>query len=85
MKKLPYREGTWFAIPLETGGFGVGVVARATKRGKVILAYFFGPHRSEVPSLDEVERLSPEDAVAVAHVGDLGLHDYSATKTALCS
>jgi len=25
---LPYEEGTWFAVPLRTNGFGVGIIAR---------------------------------------------------------
>jgi len=37
------------------GGFGVGVVARAAHKGAIILAYFFGPKRSTVPTLAEVE------------------------------
>ena len=75
MKKLPYSEGTWFAIPLRNGGLGVGVVARATRKGRVILAYFFGPRRGAVPSLNELEHLEPDKAVLVIRVGDLGLID----------
>ncbi len=71
--KLPYREGTWFGVPLRQGGFGVGVVARATAEGKVILAYFFGPRRTAIPALAEVERLKPGDAIRVVRVGDLSL------------
>lgn len=71
--KLPYCEGTWFAVPLRQGGFAVGVVARATARGKVILCYFFGPRRTAVPVLVEVERLRPGDAVRAVRVGDLSL------------
>ena len=71
--KLPYREGTWFGVPLQEGGFAVGVVARATAKGKVILCYFFGPRRIAVPVLDDIERLEPSDAVRVLRVGDLGL------------
>ena len=73
MKKLPYSEGTWFAIPLRNGGFGVGVVARATRKGRVILAYFFGPRRDAVPSLSELEHLTPDKAICAICVGDLGL------------
>ncbi|MCC6677040.1 MAG: immunity 26/phosphotriesterase HocA family protein [Phycisphaerales bacterium] len=71
--KLSYREGTWFAVPLRQGGFAVGVVARATTEGEVILCYFFGPRRTAVPALDEVERLNPNDAIQVVRVGDLSL------------
>jgi Immunity protein 26 len=71
--KLPYREGTWFAVPLRKGGFAIGVVARATRSGKVILCYFFGPRQDSVPPLLEAERLAPGDAIRVVRVGDLSL------------
>jgi hypothetical protein len=71
--KLPYREGTWFGVPLRQGGFAVGLVARATAKGRVILCYFFGPRRTAVPALSELERLKPSDAIWVARVGDLAL------------
>ena len=34
--KVNYSEGTWFAVPLCSGGFGVGIAARTTKKGPVI-------------------------------------------------
>ena len=71
--KLPYREGTWFGVPLRQGGFAVGLVARATAKGKVILCYFFGSRHTTVPALPEVERLKPSDAIRIIRVGDLGL------------
>jgi hypothetical protein len=73
--KLNYTEGTWFAVPLDTGGFGVGVVARATKKGPVILVYLFGPKRDAVPSLSEVAGLDPSAAIKVIRIGDLSLID----------
>lgn len=71
--KLPYCEGTWFGVPLRQGGFAVGVVARATTEGKVILCYFFGPRLTVVPELAELDRLRPHEAVRVVRVGDLSL------------
>ncbi|EEF59410.1 immunity 26/phosphotriesterase HocA family protein [Pedosphaera parvula] len=71
--KLPYKEGTWFAVPLRQGGFAIGVVARATAKGKVILGYFFGPRRMSVPTLEEVETLNPQNAIRKLQVGDLSL------------
>jgi hypothetical protein len=71
--KLPYREGTWFAVPLRDGGFAVGVVARATPKGKIILCYFFGPRRSKPASISDVRNFAPHDAILVHRVGDLGL------------
>lgn len=71
--KLPYREGTWFAVPLRQGGFAPGVVARATTEGKVILCYFFGPRRNVIPALEDVEGLVPGKAICVVRIGDLSL------------
>ena len=72
-KKLPYKEGTWFGVPLEEGGYAVGRVARHSPKGMIILAYFFGPKRDRLPSVEEVEELSPSNAAEVCRVGDLGL------------
>lgn len=76
MKRLPYEEGTWFAVPLRDRGFGVGVVARIGRRG-VTLGYFFGPRRDAVPRVNEVENLRPDDAIVVKLFGDLGLIEGS--------
>jgi hypothetical protein len=73
MRKLPYHEGTWFALPLEGGGFGVGVVARAAPKGRILLAYLFGPKRGTVPTLAQVEGLKAQDAVLAVRISDLGL------------
>jgi hypothetical protein len=69
--KIKYKEGTWFGIPLEGGGYGVGVAARAKRH--IVLAYFFGPRRETLPRLDEISKLKPSVAVTVLRVGDLGL------------
>lgn len=76
MKRLPYHEGTWFAVPLPDGGYAVGVVARMGRRG-VTLGYFFGPKRDAVPALSEVNALTPERAILVDIFGDLGLIEGS--------
>jgi hypothetical protein len=73
MKLLPYREGTWFAVPLKGGGYAVGVVARMAPSGRIILAYLFGPKRDALPALAELERLQPHQAVRRLRTGDLGL------------
>ena len=75
MKQLPYREGAWFAVPLRGGGYGVGVVARMAPTGRVLTGYFFGPKRAEAPSLDELRRARPDQAVLVQRFGDLHLVD----------
>jgi hypothetical protein len=76
VRKPPYREGSWFALPLEYGGYAVGRVARRSSNGKII-AYLFGPLRTAIPTLEEVEPSKPEEAVKIWQVGDLGLLDGS--------
>jgi len=73
VKNLPYREGTWFAVPLRGGGYAVGVVARMAPMGRVLTGYFFGPRRTELPSLEEVRGHRPDLAVLVQRFGDLHL------------
>lgn len=72
MARRNYAVGDWFAVPLREGGFAVGVVARAQADG-VLLGYFFGPKRDEVPELSDVEHLAASDAVLVCKFGHLGL------------
>lgn len=71
-KRINYREGDWFAVPLRDGGYAVGVVARMDGRGGV-LGYFFGPRRDTVPSLEEVHDLDPGQTLRIIRFGDLGL------------
>ncbi len=77
MKQLPYREGSWFAVPLKNGGYGTGVVARMAPGGRIMLAYLFGPKRQTIASLAEVAGLRPGDAVRRLRTGDLGLVNRS--------
>jgi immunity protein 26 of polymorphic toxin system len=72
-RKIGYREGDWFLVPLRDGsGFGAGVVARVG-RGGVTLGYFFGPKQAGRASLAEVERDAPWGPVLISQFGDLGL------------
>lgn len=72
-KKVPYKTGDWFAVPLRTGGFAVGIIANANRRAGILFGYFFGPKRRALPRLDELRALTPKDAVLLAQFGDLGL------------
>src|SRR5712692_9362532 len=71
-KRLPCAEGTWFGVPLRTGGFAVGVLARVAGDGPAF-GYFFGPRREKIPNTLELDSFGPPDAVLVAKFGDLGL------------
>lgn len=70
---MPYKEGDWFAIPLGDGTFVAARVARATKKGKVILGYFFGPPFRSLPDVGSISKLQPQEAILVARLGDLRL------------
>lgn len=68
-----YSEGTWFAVPLRNGGFAIGVVTRKSKKGGIIVAHYFGPRRDTPSSVEEVERLSPADALIALRSGDISI------------
>jgi hypothetical protein len=73
MKLQPYREGSWFAIPLGNGGYATGLVARLSPQGKVMLAYLFGPTHWTRPTLADVQELKPADALKVIRTGDVAV------------
>ncbi len=73
-KKLPYKEGDWFGVPLADGGYAVGLIARSRRGGKALFGYFFGPRRSQLPSLTDIRDLTPADAILIGKFGDLGLY-----------
>src|SRR5580765_7399095 len=71
MMKLPYSEGTVFSVPLSSGGYARGVVARASAVGG-LFGYFFGPLlRSD--NTAGFSDLNPEKAILRVRFGDLGL------------
>ncbi|MBM3240185.1 hypothetical protein FJZ31_28200 [Candidatus Poribacteria bacterium] len=73
-KKLPYKEGDWFGVPLEDGGYAVGLIARSRRGGKALFGYFFGPRRSRLPNLNDIRDLTMADAILIGRFGDLGLY-----------
>jgi hypothetical protein len=71
-RKLPYKEGDWFAVPLDDGGYALGLAARVS-RGGIVLGYFFSPRYENVPSAADSFGLTPSNAIDVCMFGDLGL------------
>jgi hypothetical protein len=83
--KKTLQEGDCFAVPLPSGGFAIGVVARAMERSdSVIFVYMFGPRRMELPDIKDAKNLRPVRSIFHGRVGagrrwsNLGrLADYS--------
>jgi Immunity protein 26 len=71
-----YSEGDWFAVPLGSNDFALGIIARANPKG-VLLGYFFGPRRQQLPSLADAAGLLPDDAILVGKFGHLGIRGGS--------
>ncbi len=72
MPPVKYQEGDWFGVPLEEGGFGVGVVARIGAY-RIPFGYFFGPRRNRLPTVGDVTSLKAADALLDGNFGDTGL------------
>ena len=72
MRRKPYKEGDWFAVPIPAG-YVLGRIARVGRRGGILLGYFFEPIYSTVPALSEISHLRPKDAFLIQHFGDRGL------------
>lgn len=71
---MTVREGDVFAVPLRSGGYATGVVARVSADDSGgLLGYFFGPKTSSVPSKDVVGSLRPDNALRILRFGDLSL------------
>ncbi|MFN8444522.1 MAG: immunity 26/phosphotriesterase HocA family protein [Caldilineaceae bacterium] len=70
---VKFREGQWFAIPLDKGGYALGIVARGHSRTKICLGYFFGDRFEEIPSEEDLRNLRATDAILVTRFGNPGL------------
>ncbi len=75
IKKRNYHEGDWFAIPLGSGGFAIGLLARTAPKGSFLIGYFFGPQRLEMPTISNVEQLRPNNAILTARFNDVALRE----------
>jgi hypothetical protein len=70
------RPGTWFAVSLPGGGYGIALVARrrpSSKRYKEIFVYIFGPRHESVEEIGNVLRFKPKDQIALAFTYDQGM------------
>lgn len=73
-KRYGYTEGDWFGVPLPSGGFALGRIARISKGG-LLLAYLFGPRRASLSASRELTGLAASDALMVKRIGDAPIVD----------
>lgn len=67
-----YVEGDCFAVPLRSGGYACGAVARANGEG-IVFGYFFGPMIPLLEQAQIAQSLTPQYAILCGKFGDLGL------------
>jgi hypothetical protein len=72
-RRIRYKEGQWFAVPLTTSGYAIGILVRGSSQTQGGLGYFFGPKFETVPTESDVERLYSEDAILIRWFSDLGI------------
>jgi hypothetical protein len=72
--KVKYWEGDCFGVPLRNGGFALCVAARVSRSG-MLVGYFFGPRRDEIPKHGGLAGLRADDAVLLGAVSGLGIRD----------
>lgn len=74
-----YEVGDVVGVPLDRGGFGIVVVAARWEKKRrgvgIILCYGFDGVYEKVPSLEEVGRLRPDQAICVQLCGDRAIVD----------
>ncbi|MFN8440420.1 MAG: immunity 26/phosphotriesterase HocA family protein [Caldilineaceae bacterium] len=71
--KVRFKEGQWFAVPLDKGGYAVGIVARGHSRSVICLGYFFGDRFDSIPTEKDIDHLNAENAILVTRFGNPGL------------
>lgn len=74
-RRVSYKEGQWFAVPLRTGGYAPGIIARGGPKFKGGLGYFF-PMRFDQPPLgQDVAQLNAAQAILITWFGDRGIKE----------
>lgn len=72
-KKIKYKEGQWFAVPLRTGSYSIGIIVRGSYINGGGLGYFFGPRYKEAPDGKATISLKPAEAILVTRFSGLGI------------
>ena len=68
-----WEVARWFAVPIFGHGYIIGRVTCVYSL--MMIGFYFGPLREDVPSLDEVKALRPKDAFTYYVCGDNGLRE----------
>jgi hypothetical protein len=71
-KKINYREGDVFVLPLRSEGFARGLVARMNGGG-IVFGCFFGPKLNGLADAMSRSDLQAGNAIFTCRFGDLGL------------
>jgi hypothetical protein len=73
-KRLKFKEGDWFTVPLRREQHALGLVARRDRHGDSFLGYYFAPANDGVPCQDYIAQLRPQDALLVGASGTYGFN-----------
>lgn len=73
--KKPYRQGTWFAVPIDGGSaFVLGVVARCNRSIRILPFFFLDRiFHGQPPALEDAIGLEATDASWIANTGGQGM------------
>ncbi len=70
-----YLEGDWILVPFDKGdGFAVGIIARVNLKG-ILAGFFFAPAVDAPPPVEQLQLMTPEEAVDIERFSDVGLLD----------
>lgn len=70
-KKAVDKIGIWIAIPLDSGGYGLGLVVGG--RSGILLGYFFPKQFNTLPDLSDTQEICAADAILIAWFSDMGI------------
>jgi hypothetical protein len=73
MKRIRYREGQWFAIPIKDIGYCLGIIVRGSSKTHGGLGYFWSSITKNLPTEEDINKIKPSDAVLIARFGGLGI------------
>jgi hypothetical protein len=73
LQTLKFHVGDWCGIPMPENRWVTGRIVH--HQDALIVGYFFGPRRDELPAVEDLKDLSPARADEIRIVSDLGLQN----------